>query len=151
MAKSAVRKLALGRARLELPAGWSQEIDVVARAPAVDGHHPNLRLSLRTAEAPVPHEALVELYASQLAEAIDGTIELERSLPRSGRGADAMSELSFKVTLAGGRIVRHRALVAVYGDTVVTASASLRDGDDASGDLADALWAALGSLKIDPA
>ena len=144
-------RLQLGRARVDLVGDWDHEIDVVSRAPEVDGYRCNVRLTVRGAEGPISIDDLVAAYAGLLEAGIDGKVELVKKLPRTGRGADQMVEVSFVVELDQGRQVRHGALIAVYDQTVVTAAASQREGAGEDVELRDALWSVLRSLRIDGA
>lgn len=143
--------LALGRIKLRLPPGWNTEIDLVSRGPSVGSYRPNLRLTLRQADRLPDIEALAAAYVEQLKEALSGEILADPPRPRTGRGADQMLELSLTARLPDGRVARHRALLLAAALTVVTVGVSWREGEAQETEIADLLWAALGSVQVTPA
>lgn len=142
--------LALGRINLRLPPGWNTELDLVSRGPAVGAYRPNLRLTLRQADRLPDLGALAASYVEQLRAALAGEIIAEPPRPRTGRGADQMLELSLTARLPDGRVARHRAVLLTAALTVVTIGVSWREGEAMETEIADLLWAALGSVNVSP-
>lgn len=143
--------LALGRVKLRLPPGWSTELDLVSRGPSASEFRPNLRLTLRQADRVPDLAALAQEYVEQLRAALEGELTAEPPRPRSGRGADQMLELSLTARLPDGRVARHRALFLTAALTVVSVGVSWREAEVSETEIADLLWAALGSVHVTPA
>lgn len=136
---------ALGPVAIDVPAGWSQELDVVLRGPSVDGHAPQIRLTVRTSERTESPAAIAAAYAERLEASVPGRVVQDMSSPLTVPGAEGV-EARYTIVLEDGPKVQHRVVVLVAGKTVITAGASTRD--DVDGAVRAAIAKALGSLKV---
>jgi hypothetical protein len=136
---------ALGPVAIDLPAGWSQELDVVLRGPTTDGHAPQIRLTIRTSDRHESPAAIAAAYAERLEASVPGRVVQDMSSPLTAPGAEGV-EARYSIVLEDGPKVQHRVVVLVAGKTVITAGASTRD--DVDGAVRAAIAKALGSLKV---
>lgn len=147
MSDDGLTHLQLGALHLDFPNKWEQELDMVIRAPEIDGYCPNIRLTVRRGAEKAAVQDLAKRYHSLLSEGMQGEVLKDKAKDTPVLGADEAQDLSFTIQLEGGRSAKHRVLIVSKDGLIVTAGASHRtDDDDAT--IRKSLEKVLSSLRI---